>query len=432
MHVTRSVRPSVALATTALLLVAPTGAVQAQSSPYYFGVSQGLTHDSNLYRLSDGAPALPAGRSKSDTVSTTSLLAGIDQPIGRQRLRGDVSLRANRFANNKVLDNEGYGLKLGADLATIERISGSVNLQADRNLARFSNDTLSINNVQRNIASTTLFDSTVRVGLITRWSAEATYAHQRVGYSAAEFEPREYRQNSVSGGVRYTPSGLISFGAALRGTKGRYPRFALLPNGNYVADTYSGRNLDLTTRWVPSGVSEFDVRLSFGNTSYDRDTARDFSGVTGALTWSWRPTGKLRFETRLARDTGQESAAIGFLNPGAAAGIGNTLRYADASRVTTSLGLRAQYEVTGKITLTSAVGIAQRSLTDSRPDAFGNVLTLTGSDRTSTLNFGARWLPTRSITVGCDLGWEQRSTSSVLSTDLSGNTVGCFGQLLLR
>ena len=424
------IRPPLALASIVLVLTGLSGAAQAQSSPFYFGVSQAFTHDSNLYRLSDGAPALPAGRSKSDTASTTSLLAGIDQPIGRQRVRGDVSLRANRFANNKALNNEGYGLKLGADWSTIQRISGSINLVSDRSLARFSNDTLSINNLQRNIASTTLFDTTARIGLVTRWSAEATYAHQRVGYSAAEFEPREYRQNSLSAGVRFTPSGLISFGAALRGTKGRYPRFALLPAGDYLADTYSGRNLDLTTRWVPSGVSQFDARLSFGKTSYDRDTARDFSGVTGSLGWTWRPTGKLRFETRLARDTGQESAAIGFAS--AAPGIGNTLRYADASRVTTSLSLGAQYELSAKIMLTSAIGVAQRSLTDSRPDLAGNVLTLTGTDRTSNLNFGARWAPTRSITVGCDLGWEQRSTSSVLSTDISGNTVGCFGQLLLQ
>lgn len=431
MHATRNPRIRFALAATvALLLAGPAATALAQSSPFYFGASQGVTRDSNLYRLSDGAAPLPAGRSKSDTVYTTSLLAGIDQPIGRQRVRGDVSLRASRFANNKVLDNEGYGLKLGADWSTIGRLSGSINLVSDRSLARFANDTLSINNLQRNIASSTTFDTTVRRGLVTRWSAEATYAHQRVGYSASEFEPREYRQNSLSAGVRYTPSGLISFGAALRGTEGRYPRFALLANGSYLADTYSGRNLDLSTRWTPSGVSQFEARLSFGNTSYDRDTARDFSGVTGGLAWIWRPTGKLRFETRLARDTGQESAAIGFVST--PSGVGSGLRYADASRVTNTLSVAAQYELSAKILLSTYAGVAQRSLSDSRPDLFGNVATLTGSDRTSTLNFGARWLPTRSITVGCDLGWEQRSTSSVLSTDLSGNTVGCFGQLTLR
>lgn len=406
------------------VLAALCGLASAEANPYYLGVSQAFTHDSNLYRLSDGAPALPSGRSKSDTISTTALLAGIDQPIGRQRIKGDVSLRANRFANNKVLDNEGYGLKLGADWSTIERLSGSVNLLSDRSLARFSNDTLSINNLQRNIASTTVFDTTVRLGLVSRWAAETTYSHQRVSYSAAEFEPREYRQNSLAAGVRFTPSGLISFGAGVRATQGRYPRFALLSNGQYLADRYSGRNLDLSTRWVPSGVSEVDARISLGSTSYDRDTARDFSGVTGALAWTWKPTGKLRFVTRLTRDTGQESAAIGL-------GL-NGLRYADASRVTTAFSVGAQYEFSAKILFTSQLATAHRSLTDSRPDVFGRVATLSGSDRTDTLNFGARWLPTRSVTLGCDLGWEQRSTSSVLSSDLSGSTVGCYGQLTLQ
>ena len=35
--------------------------------------------------------------SKSDTVSATSLLAGIDQPIGRQRLFGNATVADIRF-----------------------------------------------------------------------------------------------------------------------------------------------------------------------------------------------------------------------------------------------------------------------------------------------------------------------------------------------
>ena len=46
-------------------------------NPYYLGVSQALTHDTNVTRSPQGP---------SDNYSSTSLLGGFDQPIGRQRL----------------------------------------------------------------------------------------------------------------------------------------------------------------------------------------------------------------------------------------------------------------------------------------------------------------------------------------------------------
>ena len=89
----------------------------AQSSPYYLGVAQSLGHESNLYRLGDNQ-VLPAGLSKSDTVSGTSLVAGVDQKIGRQRVYGSANLRANRYSSNKSLNNDSYGLNLALDSAS--------------------------------------------------------------------------------------------------------------------------------------------------------------------------------------------------------------------------------------------------------------------------------------------------------------------------
>ena len=106
------------------------GAALAQRSPYYLGVSQALSYESNLYRLGDGQ-VLPAHLSKSDTLSGTSLVAGIDQTISRQRVYGSANLRANRYANNKSLDNQSYGLNLALDWATVNNLSGTLSTSAD-------------------------------------------------------------------------------------------------------------------------------------------------------------------------------------------------------------------------------------------------------------------------------------------------------------
>ena len=79
-----------AVASAALALCAWQAPAQAQTptSPWYLGVSQRLDYHSNVYQTSNNKV--------SDTVSLTSLIAGLDQPIGRQRLHGSLSAGANR------------------------------------------------------------------------------------------------------------------------------------------------------------------------------------------------------------------------------------------------------------------------------------------------------------------------------------------------
>ena len=62
----------------AVISLASASCVVAETNPYYVGVSQAFTHESNVFRVATGQAE------SSDTYSTTSLLAGIDQPFGRR------------------------------------------------------------------------------------------------------------------------------------------------------------------------------------------------------------------------------------------------------------------------------------------------------------------------------------------------------------
>ena len=93
----------------------------SRDAPYYLGVSQGFTHESNVFRSPNGS---------SDTYSSTSLLGGFDQPIGRQRLFGTASVSANRYFKQSELDNTSYALNAGLDWETINKLSGNVNASA--------------------------------------------------------------------------------------------------------------------------------------------------------------------------------------------------------------------------------------------------------------------------------------------------------------
>ena len=200
------------------------GPALAETNPYYLGVVQSLGHESNLYRIGDNQ-TLPAGISKSDSVAATSLIGGIDQNIGRQRVYGSLNVKANRYSNNKTLNNESFGLNLAADWSTVERWSGTVSVAADQNLAQFNNRTVNGGSVEtkKNIINTAQADARLRLGLATQYTMEAAIGYRRVDYSAVEYQRSEFQQTSGSLGVRYRPRAALDLGVALRLTQATYP-----------------------------------------------------------------------------------------------------------------------------------------------------------------------------------------------------------------
>ncbi|MBI3154249.1 MAG: outer membrane beta-barrel protein [Burkholderiales bacterium] len=403
-----------------IALLAAAGGATAQTGPWYVGVAQSFGHDSNVYRVGDGV-ALPAWASKSDTVSTTSLVGGLDLPVGRQRLYGSASLRSSRYQDNDNLDYEGYALRLGTDWETAGRVSGKLELQADRRLASFVTDNEVAATLERNVETVQQARAVARVGVVTRLTAEAGLAYRRVDYSATAYAPREHRQTTATAGLRYELSGSTEVGAGLRHVRGEYPRFASV-GGQSVADEYRRNGVDLTLRVQASGSSALDGRLTLGRTEYDQARQRDFSGATGELSWRYTPGGRWRLRTALVRDTGQETY---FSGNAALDG------FTDYSRRTTSLSVRGDYELTAKVALNASASLAERDLVRALPPLPGLPASVSGSDRTARLALGASWAPTRNLSLGCDLGRERRRASGGLSLPYGASSVSCFGQFVV-
>ena len=381
--------------------------------PYYLGVAQAYTHDSNLFRLPDGSAPPPSVKGRSDRIATTSLLAGIDRSIGRQRLRGNASLKHNRFRDNKQFDNDGHGMNLMLDWETVNRLSGNVNLASNRSLRRFDPSEASAAS-ERNVETVKLADATVRLGVVTRATIEANANHRRVDYSSARFRDRTYRQTAGSLGARYRPAAATTFGVGLRFTEGRYPFFD---------DRYERRDVDLTGRWEPGDGTVVSGRLSFGQTEYDRFTERDYSGPSGALGVLWQPTGKIRLAARASRETGQDSAFLTY-------GTESVLGLADYSRTTTSARVQATYLATAKTQLLLSASHARRSLV-TRLGGVAGTTVMEGSDRVTQWQIGPTWAPTRSLQFGCDVTHERRSARGVGSSPYRSNGASCYGQFVI-
>ena len=387
-------------------LVASTAVIaQSGDRPWYVGLQQEFRHQSNVLNASNGEV--------SDTISLTSLRAGLNLPFGRQRAFANASLIHERYADLNARNNTGYAIAAGLDWSTIERLSGNLRVNANRRQADFNGGGIvpvSLSNIERSEE----FAANVRLGVVTMLAFEGSVGQRRVSFSAPEFASREYKQDSGSLGVNYRPSAILALGTGLSAERTRY--VAAAP-GQAAPDRSKRQDVYVTANWVPTGASTVNARVNVGKTEYDRATAADFSGVTGSLAWAWKPTGLLNLTTTLSRDTGQEN---GFLR----LGDGSTSSATDFSQVTNALSVRAGYELTGKITLSGGLSYARRKLVDGFTGTAGN-------DNTTTLTLGAHWAATRTLAFGCDAGRESRTASGIGSSDFDSNRLGCFGQITL-
>lgn len=396
----------------ALLGLMTGGAALAEQSPYYVGGALGVTHVSNIYRTSSATPR------NNDNVTTATLLAGLDQRFGRQRLFGDVSLRNNRYAKNKSLGNDSYALNAGLDWETVNRLSGQLSLSSNRNLAQFNPGAGAPEITKKNIEQTDQLRASVRYGLASLLSLEGSLTHRRREYSAREYDAYDFKQDTASLGLSYRPREALTLGIAARYSEGSYPHVPAA-GGTSVKNDFTGKDLDFTAGWILSGASALNARLSASRRDYKLEGARDFSGLTGSLSWRWQPTAKLQINSSLTRDTGDETS---FLNLGSLGGVTS-----DYSRVTNSLQVNSSYELTGKVMLDAGLSYGRRS----QNNRLGN-LDANGSERTTSLSLGARWMVTRSGLIGCQINHDKRDADAFISTPYSANSYGCYGQLTLR
>lgn len=381
---------------------APAWAQDDSADPYYIGVSTAYTQDSNLFKASDGAARVR------DSYTSTGLLAGVDQPFGRQRFFANGNVRENRFNDTKRLNNTSYGLNVGLDWSTIERISGAVSYARNESLVDYA----SLNLLQevvtaKNIQDTEQFSASVRYGITARVGLVGGYQKRDVRLSAPEFADRQYDQNVANLGVTYGASGLLTLGTGVRRTETDFAN----------NETTSRNDLDFTATWVPSGLSTVTGRISATSETGGQGGRRDFSGTTGSLGWAYRPTGKLAFVTSLARDTGTELTFLDFTPTGEPVN-------ADFNRVVTRGLVGVNYEATAKIRLNASASQSRSRRLNNAGD--GN------SETSNRYALGVSYQPMRTVTLGCNANRETRSAVSGAFGGYDAEVIGCSAELRLQ
>jgi hypothetical protein len=387
------------LAATGCLASANAVAQEDQErSPYYIGVSQSFTHDSNVFRTRDNEV--------SETISSTGVLVGIDQQFGRQRVFADALAQVNRYRNADQLNNKSYALTAGLDWETVEFLSGALRYSTRNGLTDFGT-TGGASIVSDQV--TDEFSATVRYGMTSYLGFDAGYGYRSLEYKNPALSNRNYKQDSVNAGLRWIVGAKLTLGLGARSTKGETPEYAATPPR---ADELKRRDVDLTATWIPGGFSTFNARISRTRETHTLAPNAELSETTGALTWDYRPTGRLSFNTSLTRDTGTETTFLG------TAPAGTASLPVDNNRLSTSLSLETRYTLTGKTSLSGA--IRQRDGTSSTAQ----------DDSVRAYSLGLSYTPTRTVTLNCSVMREDRSIAG--TTAYSATLTGCTGELSLR
>ena len=398
---------------------------QDEPSPYYIGVTQGFTHDTNIYGSSTNQI--------SDTYSSTGLRGGLDQTIGRQRVYANANVRYNKYRNESALDNTSYGVAAGWDWATINELSGTLGANANQHLANLDTTAGVQNTSEKNLLKTDQVNASIMWGGARALNLDAAYAHSRVSYSAPSYVGLESSADSASAGFHYRVGPELRLGAAARYVRTESPNGYSVPGTNpqaYEPNTANIRNLDLTADWRVTALTGLDTRLSWTRLTNSNAnlSALDFSGLTGRIGARYAVTGKTTLTASLSRDVG--SNATFFNNPAASPtgtpqSSGTNLTH--NSQTTDTFALGVKYAATAKI----SVDLDGRYRRAKIVYDTGSTLT-DANDDIRSVGLGVDYAIARNWSLGCTFDHSSRSVSGNSSFSYTENRVGCTAQLTLR
>lgn len=369
------------------LLTLASAPAWAETTPYYIGVTQGISYDSNVFKDIDA-------RARSSWWGTTGVVGGFDQLYRRQRFYASGNVSANYYSSLGQLDNTSYALNGGWDWQTIEHLSGTLTVAAAQNLGNYGGQFQTLIDT-KNIQTSGSAFATADYGLPSLWQLNGRLGYSTVHYSSLQYARYELTQETVSLGMRKQFSGQLTVGTGLTYTYVDY--FSL-------GERYNRYDLYLSGRWLATGLSTVSGRLNYSVRDYKDEINQNDDGLTGWVRWEYAATGKLGFNTLLSYDTLANSTLT---NTG-----GTPVYLGSSNRLTAAVQLEATYQATSKVQVNAALNYYTRKRDRPGISSGGSLIAVEARDQVTVLSLGANWTPTRNWLVACSLNSNTRNSSA--------------------
>ena len=390
----------------ALLAIVSASSRADEADPLNFFVGQGVTFDSNLFRLPDGVnPSTGAtgvtDAPRSETYFNTYVGARFDKLYSRQHLSADFTLTHYAYRTYRYLDFNGLSGRAAWDWAIGDRWNGTLSYDRAQTPSNYATQTgfrTAYQLYQRGAADANYWWH-------PDWSAGAGLAKVKSDYDTSVNPFSNYEADVADVRITYRPSSGNQIRLLVRRTDGTYPNRVLSPTG-FLAQSYTQDDYEAEAKWVLDGQSRIFGRVGFSSVHYGAVAlgSRDFNGPTARLVYDWTPTGKTTVSLVLRRDIGpepQDNLNASFVATSAAS-------VAATSALSAKISVRGYAELRKRELGGEAVVVDS----DLRKPSYTQYYTLSGT-----------WTPERSLLFSINLGHEVRTGNNPAYPNYDDNTV---------
>jgi hypothetical protein len=385
-----------------LALSATSSLAEPDDLPLSLTLTGDVTHDSNFSRND---------AKLSETIKTGTAKVLLNKAYGRQNYNLNASVSAQRYARyGQLLDNDGKNVAGSFSTGLASNWTVTTGGTYAQNLNPIQNN-LATNRVVRNIRTYRDGNLAVQYGNGGRFALVGTLDANKTGYSDSAFRTlNNVNQDSKGLRILYFSSDLLNFGLGARQVVSRYPE-------SLTQERQTDHNIDLTSSWQVTGLSNFNAQISRRNSRFASDDTRQVKGYTGSLDWSYTPRGLMSYGVGLSRNTGADRRTDSVVDSqtnlvfasrdSQANSIYNTANFTAAMQATAKIMLRAGYTVTRYS--------YDRSVADQSVQA---------SSLNQTLNFSVNYALLRSVASACSIQ-RYKQTADETRPKFDGQTIGC-------
>lgn len=280
-----------------------------EQSPFSFSVSQTVSRDSNLFRLSDIESDPVDGRS--DVISTTRAGISFDKAYSRQIFHAGVSATHSRYRKYSHLNNTAPDANLRWDWRAGDRWSGVLGYGWSESFVGFGEtyhnyDERVMHRLSRANASADFWWH-------PNWATGFGFSDVRSDYrdDARQYDQYEAQQASLN--LTYRPSTGNRIVFSLRGEEGLYPnrekKEEITPGRTSMRD-WERYDAQVSAQWQLTGATKLSGYTGYTQRKYDLASERDFSGVTGKIAVNWMPSGKAIVDLSWRREIGADADLV--------------------------------------------------------------------------------------------------------------------------
>ena len=270
--------------------------------------AQNVTHDSNVFRISDDLdPATIGAQKRGDTSYTTHLGATLRVPWSLQRFEADLDWYRTKYDTFEDLDFTGHRARLAWAYNVANRLTGVASINDTRGLSSFRN----IQAREKDVVKARQADLTAAWLATPRWRVDGRVVAVETEHSNPLRKIDDIETAAVETGISYVTPRENLFGASARFERGRSPDGVPLTLFQPGVPTSPGITFDnkyrqwaagVTATWIPTAHSRFDGRAEWLDRRYDQFTARNYRGPAMRAVYTWAPTVKTAIAFGALRD----------------------------------------------------------------------------------------------------------------------------------